>query len=243
MTMAKMKPQVVVGGLLSEAFGRYRSSFRRAVELYRVRATDRTQPTFPGINVFHPRTNTRLIWTLNILYVCAAVGLYIHMESRSKPYKLRWMLGAYNTLQVALAAYVALQTLQYKLGHSGLLLCNPMSTDSEGFHVARVFALFYLQCYLQFFDTFFFLLRKSPRQVTSLHVVLHVGLTSVVGTILPFDYNGDAYFPILVNSLTQLAVYLHYLLAMLGTASWWDRRTEHAAVRQTTNGGCHFGFS
>eukprot|EP01034_Spumella_vulgaris_P022798 gene22798-28960_t len=76
--------------------------------------------------------------------------------------------------------------------------------------------------YFEFFDTWFFILRKSSRQVTFLHLFHHSSITVVVGTILPFDYNGDMYLPIFLNSTNHMLVYLHYLLATLGLTSWWS---------------------
>ena len=53
-------------------------------------------------------------------------------------------------------------------------------------------------------------------QVTFLHLFHHSSITVVVGSILPFDYNGDMYLPIMLNSANHMLVYLHYLLATLG---------------------------
>ena len=39
---------------------------------------------------------------------------------------------------------------------------------------------------------------------------------------MPFDYNGDMYLPILLNSANHMLVYLHYLLATLGIRAWWS---------------------
>ena len=70
-------------------------------------------------------------------------------------------------------------------------------------------------------------------------------LQVVVGSIMPFDYNGDMYvrtlnmssihlwlnsntvvpiryLPILLNSANHAAVYSHYLLTSLGLQSWWS---------------------
>ena len=102
------------------------------------------------------------------------------------------------------------------------LICNKITYDEAGLQISKVFAIFYLQKYLEFWDTWFFLFRKSFRQVTFLHLFHHSSITVVVGTIFPFDYNGDMYLPILLNSANHALVYLHYLLATLGLQSWWS---------------------
>ena len=216
--MSKIRPKHVLGGLIGEGWARSVGSYSRSMEM---RVADGTQPSVPFINVFDVKTNNLLIFSMNFIYIVVTGAIFLYMKRRSKGFRLRWLLCVYDALNVVLAAYISLQALKYKLGHSGLLLCNPISIDAEGYNIARVFVLFYMQKYLEFFDTWFFLLRKSSRQVTFLHLFHHSSITIVVGSILPFDYNGDMYLPIMLNSANHMLVYLHYLLATLGLNSWW----------------------
>lgn len=83
------------------------------------------------------------------------------------------MLG-YNTLNVCLSLYVACSLLFFKIRsrggeYGGGFVCNPLRTDAEGQRVAQVFAVFYLQKYLELVDTVLFLLRRSFRQVRVIH--------------------------------------------------------------------------
>lgn len=80
------------------------------------------------------------------------------------------MLG-YNTLNVCMSLFVACSLLFFKITsrggkHGGGFVCNPLRTDAAGQRVAQVFAVFYLQKYLELVDTFLFLLRRSFRQVS-----------------------------------------------------------------------------
>ena len=112
----------------------------------------------------------------------------------------------------------------YKTYNQSLLFCSPLSSnvnDPEAYQIAIVFALFYFQKYLEFLDTWFFLLRKSLRQVTFTHIAHHSSITMVIGLALPFDYNGDLYLIILLNSVNHVLVYVHYILATVGIQSWW----------------------
>lgn len=160
-----IKPRVVLGGLVSEAWARSVGSYSRSMEYYNVRVKDGSQPYIPFINVFDVNKNTVLLCAMNSLYLIITFGIFWYMKRRQKGFQLRWLLVTYDALNVVLAAYIATSTLKYKLGHGGLLLCNPIATDAEGYNIARVFVLFYFQKYLEFFDTWFFLLRKSSRQV------------------------------------------------------------------------------
>ena len=147
--MSKIRPKHVLGGLVSEAWARSVGSYGRSIEMYKLRVADGTQPSFPFINVFDVKTNNVLIWTMNFIYIVVTAVIFLYMKRRTKGFRLRWLLCVYDALNVVLAAYISLQTLKYKLGHSGLLLCNPISIDGEGYNIARVFVLFYFQKYGQ----------------------------------------------------------------------------------------------
>ena len=54
-------------------------------------------------------------------------------------------------------------------------------------------------------------MRLSARpQVTFLHLFHHSSITFVVGSIVRFDYSGDMFLPILLNSIVH--VLMHHLL-------------------------------
>ena len=72
-------------------------------------------------------------------------------------------------------------------------------------------------------DTFFFILRKSFRQVTFLHLFHHASITVVVGANFIYDFNGDMFWPILLNSFVHVLMYSHYLATAMGIHSWWRK--------------------
>ena len=67
--------------------------------------------------------------------------------------------------------------------------------------MAFIFWVFYAQKYWEFLDTWLFILRKSYRQVTFLHLFHHSSITIVVGSIVRFDFSGDMYLPVLLNAM------------------------------------------
>ena len=160
------------------------------------------------------------LYTILAYYISHLYTITIYIYCTLLYYFIRYLV-IYDAINVVLAGYIAFSTLKYKLTHNGLLLCNPIINNIEGHKISKIFILFYLQKYFEFIDTWFFILRKSSRQVTFLHLFHHSSITIVVGTILPFDYNGDMYLPILLNSANHMLVYLHYLLASLGRQSWY----------------------
>jgi len=87
--------------------------------------------------------------------------------------------------------------------------------------MAHLFWVFYAQKFWEFLDTWFFIMRKSFRQVTFLHVFHHCSINIVVGVILPYEFNGDMYLPILLNAIVHVLMYSHYLVAALGLSTPW----------------------
>ena len=74
----------------------------------------------------------------------------------------------------------------------------------------------------EFMDTFIFVLRKSSRQVTFLHVYHHSSITFVTMLAAQFDTSGDTYLPALLNSWIHVLMYGHYFLTSIGVknAPW-----------------------
>jgi hypothetical protein len=160
-----MKPKFVLGGLFSEAWARSVTSYARSMDYYNARRRDGLQPSTPFIDIFDINHQHVILIFGNGLYLMITMAFFLFMKRRETGLKLRWLLVIYDALNVIIAAYVAFSILQYKLGHVGLLLCNPLTNDEEGYRIAKIFGLFYLQKYFEFIDTWFFILRKSSRQV------------------------------------------------------------------------------
>lgn len=214
----------IVLGQLSEAVARALKSYQQTMSNYNARVAAQTQPSTPFINLFSINHQIVLLTVTNTLYLFITLILYNFMKSRSKGIRMRWFLLCYDGLNVLLAGYIFFSTIQFKLSRGGgMLLCNPISHEPEALVILPTFILFYIQKFIEFFDTWLFILRKSAKQITFLHLFHHASITIVVGFILPFDYNGDMYLPIMLNSFNHLAVYLHYLLATLGIRSPWSR--------------------
>ena len=123
--------------------------------------------------------------------------------------------------------------------------------------VSRVY---YAQKFLEFGDTLFFVLRRSFRQLTVLHLYHHVSITLVVSApaspdtrmcghrmpsslplpcptsqtaaFLRYDVNGDTYLPALCNSAVHVLMYSHYLLAAFGVDTFWKVHLTSAQLVQ-----------
>ena len=87
-------------------------------------------------------------------------------------------------------------------------------------------------------DTFIFMLRKSDRQVTFLHVYHHSSITLVTMLAAQFDTSGDTFLPALLNSWIHVLMYGHYFLTSIGVknAPWCVRTSKRASERARKRG-------
>lgn len=110
------------------------------------------------------------------------------MENR-EPFNLRKLMIAYNFIMV----YVSF-VLFYKLGKHGWFgkynyKCQPVDySDSEdAIGMMKYAYLYYLSKFIEFADTFFFVLRKKFGHVSTLHVIHH-GIMPLSVRFLIFEF-------------------------------------------------------
>ncbi|CAE8615478.1 unnamed protein product [Polarella glacialis] len=203
---------------------RFVASYSSEWTLWEARAAAGSQPSLPY-------TGLAFLICMNAFYLLFTFGLYRFMEQRKeafncKPFKS--ILLAYNAICVALAGYVVWGIVYILATEDRSFVCNTTVTpgsaeDKSGSaaFLAQVFWVFYAQKFWEFLDTWFFIARKSFRQVTFLHVFHHCSINLVVGLILPFEFNGDMYLPILLNAAVHVLMYSHYLVSALGLPTPW----------------------
>jgi len=200
------------------------NSYTEQLALWQNRVSAGQQPNLPW-------TTVQFLVCANAFYLLFTFTLYKIMQARPQPLKckpFKSILLVYNLSCVLAAGYVVWGILYVMLnGSSFKFVCNksriPGSADDDGHadFMAHVFWVFYAQKFWEFFDTWFFIMRKSFRQVTFLHVFHHCSINIVVGLIIPFEFNGDMYLPILLNAIVHVLMYSHYLVAALGMSTPW----------------------
>jgi len=92
-----------------------------------------------------------------------------------QPYNMRVLMVLYNFVMILLSLYLFL-----KLGFLGWFghydyKCQPVdySNSTRAIEMANFSWWYYMSKYLEFVDTFFFVLRKKYSHVTALHVIHH----------------------------------------------------------------------
>lgn len=144
-----------------------------------------------------------------------------------KPYELKWTIRLYNLVLVIINAYLFYDILtNFRYGRD-FWGCGEALSSKKSIQLLHVGHLFFHTRYLEFFDTFFFVLRKKTSQITFLHVFHH----SVVPTLM---YIGLKFYPIpfngllpMTNMFVHVIMYAYYGLATFGPGIqkylWWKR--------------------
>lgn len=198
-------------------------SYAGQTKLWEQRVAAGTQPQLPLLS-------GNFLVCSNVVYLGFTLGLYLYMKAQPAPLQCRPFKGillTYNFTCVVLAGYVVWGIGLKILENRYSFVCNETVTprspadDGSATFLANVFWVFYAQKFWEFLDTWFFIMRKSFRQVTFLHVFHHCSINIVVGMILPFEFNGDMYLPILLNAFVHVLMYSHYLVSALGFSTPW----------------------
>jgi len=150
------------------------------------------------------------------------------MENR-KPYVLRKPLLVYNFIQVLFSAWLFYEACASAWFNGYSLRCEPVdySMNPDALRIARGCWWYYFSKFTEFFDTFFFVLRKKYDQVTTLHVIHHGVMPLSVWFGVKFTPGGHSTFFGLLNTFVHIIMYTYYLLAALGPSIqkylWWKK--------------------
>jgi len=183
---------------------------------YNTRESAGVQPSLPFVNV-------QSLLIANVSYFVISFILYQIMSRRQNPLPVKPFIIVYNVICIFLAGSVVYGIGRYKWNHPGNFACSPIDTSEDGRDAAWYIWLFLMQKFWEFFDTWFFLMRKSFRQLTFLHLFHHSSITIVVACIVNYDFNGNVYLPAFLNAFIHVLMYSHYLVTSLGYKSWWSQ--------------------
>lgn len=177
-----------------------------------------------------------LTWLATIAYLYTVLKVGPDFMRNRKPYDLKLAIRFYNLLLVAINAYLFLGSIvsfRYGLDYWG---CGRALTTEKRTTMLHYGHLFFHTRYLEFFDTFFFVLRKKNSQITFLHVFHH----GVVPTLM---YIGLKFYPVPFNALLpttnmfiHIIMYAYYGLATFGPGIqkylWWKRYLTTLQISQ-----------
>lgn len=93
----------------------------------------------------------------------------------------------------------------------------------------------YCDKYLEFFDTYFMVMRGRMDQVSFLHVYHHFTIAWAWWIGMTLFPDGDAYFGALLNSLIHVFMYSYYSLSLLKIACPWKKYLTMLQLAQFTS--------
>uniref|UniRef100_A0A1B6KPQ9 Elongation of very long chain fatty acids protein n=1 Tax=Graphocephala atropunctata TaxID=36148 RepID=A0A1B6KPQ9_9HEMI len=150
------------------------------------------------------------------------------MEKR-KPYQLRKTLIVYNMIQVVLSAWLFYESLAAGWFTTYSFRCQPVdySNTPKAIRTAGGCWWYFFSKFTEFFDTFFFVLRKKNDQVSRLHVIHHGVMPLSTWFGVKFSPGGHSTFFGMLNTFVHIVMYSYYLLAALGPHMqkylWWKK--------------------
>jgi len=122
-------------------------------------------------------------------------------------------VAIYNLTQVVLCGWMVYRALVEHRRRGWSLVCNPHDLAEDG--LAFITHCFYLSKALDFFDTMFMMLKGNWRQVSFLHVYHHFTIFMFYWLNAQCNYDGDAYFSIVLNGTIHFIMYGYYLATQL----------------------------
>ncbi|XP_068717452.1 very long chain fatty acid elongase 4-like isoform X4 [Montipora capricornis] len=149
------------------------------------------------------------------------------MEKR-EAYNLRELLIVYNFALVVLSAWMSYEFVASILDIPNFnFFCQavPQVRDDQRLNrLARVCYVYWLSKFVEYLDTFFFILRKKNNQVTFLHVYHHTSMCILWWLVCKYI---PAFFGAACNSFVHVVMYAYYCLSAIGPQMrpylWWKR--------------------
>ncbi|XP_065364985.1 very long chain fatty acid elongase 7-like [Calliphora vicina] len=188
-----------------------------------------------------PRTNNlplinsyALVVLIIGLYVLVVLKIGPKCMQKRKPYNIKSVIQIYNIFQILMNLYIfygLTKHFVFSPNYSWSCMKYDQKDTSYDLMGVRKFAyLYYINKYLDFLDTIFFVMRKKFKQISFLHVYHH-GIMAWGGFIYMNRFLGSSFTVIgHVNSLVHVLMYTYYLLSASGgklnVDSWKSHMTK-----------------
>jgi len=119
-------------------------------------------------------------------------------------------VAIYNLTQVVLCGWMVYRAIVEHRRRSFTLVCNVHDLAEDG--LAFISHCFYLSKALDFVDTMFMIIKGNWRQVSFLHVYHHFSIFLFYWLNAQCNYDGDAYFSIVLNGSIHFVMYGYYFV-------------------------------
>merc|ERR1719320_2171745 len=165
-----------------------------------------------------------VILCLTYLLIVRILGP-LFMANR-EPYDLKYPMLAYNLFQTIFNGWIFLGAASFWFGGKYNWVCQAVdySTDPQAISALSLAWWFYFSKFIDFFDSFFFLLRKKFDHLSTLHVVHHSTLPFFSWFGAKYAGGGNTSFGGMLNTL----VHVHILLPV----GLWTQGSKTSLVEE-----------
>ncbi|XP_034478802.1 elongation of very long chain fatty acids protein F-like isoform X1 [Drosophila innubila] len=152
------------------------------------------------------------------------------MENR-QPYDIRKIIIIYNFFQVVYNGTL-FGIMFYYFFIDQIYPLNCLATlpmDDPKKNIERVISyIYFINKIIDLLDTIFFVLRKSYKQITFLHVYHHALMVSAIYWVVRFNGFGGQFFTMaLANTFVHVVMYFYYMISAIYTglkrSLWWKK--------------------
>jgi len=193
----------------------------------------------PGLNAPMHGYTTPL--ALTAFYLLSLPSLKWFTETYLAPkYDMKLLLTEsmiiYNVAQVLLNGWMV-YAMVYAVAYGGHPFIGTRSLTGVAIESGASYAVWVHYCdkYLEFFDTYFMVLRGKMDQVSFLHIYHHTTIAWAWWIAMTYSPGGDIYFGALLNSIIHVLMYSYYALALLKVSCPWKRFLTQAQLLQFTS--------
>uniref|UniRef100_A0A1I8P0A4 Elongation of very long chain fatty acids protein n=2 Tax=Stomoxys calcitrans TaxID=35570 RepID=A0A1I8P0A4_STOCA len=183
------------------------------------------------------------------VYMLVVLKLGPQFMKNRKPYNVDHIMRLYNVMQIFLNLFAFYEMTRYSYWRSDFnLLCegyNPQDVRPATMGLTRPIKLYLISKYLDFFDTFFFLLRKKFNQITFLHVYHHILMVSATHSYGSQLFASHFTSTGVVNSFIHVIMYTYYLVASLKpniNLNKWKKMVTQLQLLQFGLLAIHYGL-
>jgi multisubunit Na+/H+ antiporter MnhG subunit len=180
------------------------------------------ESSIPGVHT--PMHSYKTPLALTVFYLISLPLLRLFATTALKGVDTKVLLKEsmvfYNVAQVGLNGWMVYRMVD-ALVYRGHFFIGDLSVTESG----ATFAVWVHYCdkYLEFFDTYFMVLRGRMDQVSFLHIYHHVTIAWAWWAAINLCPGGDIYFGALFNSWIHVMMYSYYALALLKYPCPWKR--------------------
>merc|ERR1712080_78221 len=164
------------------------------------------------------------------------------------PYDIQKIMIAYNFFQTFFSLWIFKKATYFWLTGRYNWLCQPVDySDSEdGLLAADMTRWYFFSKFIDYLDSFFFVLRKKWGHLSTLHVAHHGIMPFTAWWGIKFVGGGHTTFCGFLNMGVHVVMYFYYLMAAMGPQVqkylWWKRYLTKMQLMQFVTFFIHATF-